>query len=54
MKKQYGLGTAIELLLFHLGLKKQNIAPKMLVPAEEFAVEKSSETFANVAFNTER
>jgi hypothetical protein len=39
--------NAMQNLLFEL--KKVN--PKFIVPIEEFAIEKSSQTFANVAFN---
>lgn len=32
-------------------LKKEEFTPKLYVPIEDFAIEKSSKTFANVAFN---
>ena len=32
-------------------MKSQQVAPEMYVPVEEFAVEKSSQTFGNAAFN---
>ncbi|MFH1801461.1 MAG: TIM barrel protein [archaeon] len=41
---------AIHMLL--VDLKEQNISPKMWVPIEQFAVEKSSETFANIALKS--
>ena len=42
-----GQSRAIQNIL--IGLKQ--VQPKLLVPAEEFALDKSAQTFANVAFN---
>ncbi len=43
-----GQSKAVHNLLMGM---KEKVQPKMFVPVEEFAIGKSSETFANVAFN---
>ncbi len=43
-----GQSRAVHNLLIGM---EQKVEPKMFVPVEEFAIDKSSETFANVAFN---
>lgn len=45
-----GLSNAMGVLISNLN--KQELAPRIYVPIEEFAIEKSATTFANVALNT--
>ncbi|MBU2562181.1 MAG: hypothetical protein KKF68_00795 [Nanoarchaeota archaeon] len=45
-----GQSKAMQTLL--INLKERKVTPNMYIPIEEFAINKSSETFANVAFNS--